>query len=83
MATGTVVVVFVTELNRLRELSDQLREAMNRPLGAGGEGPPGAATEAPGTVSDNAAASMRLTVRRINELVRKLSARKHVMEPDG
>lgn len=46
-------------------------------------GPPGAATEAPGTVSDNAAASMRLTVRRINELVRKLSARKHVMEPDG
>jgi hypothetical protein len=26
---------------------------------------------------------MRLTVRRINELVRKLSARKHVMEPDG
>lgn len=43
----------------------------------------GAATEAPVTVSDNAAASMRLTVRRINELVRKLSARKHVMDLDG
>jgi len=26
---------------------------------------------------------MRLTVRRINELVRKLSARKHVMDLDG
>jgi len=83
LASQQDVVVPVTELNRLRELSDQLREAMNRPLGAGGEGPPGAATEAPGTMSDNAAASMRLTVRRINELVRKLSARKHVMEPDG
>ena len=43
----------------------------------------GAATEAPVMVSDNAAASMRLTVRRINELVRKLSARKHVMDLDG
>jgi CheY-like chemotaxis protein len=82
LASQQDVVVPVTELNRLRELSDQLREAMNRPLGAGGDGPPGAATEAPLTASDNAAASMRLTVRHINELVRKLSARKHVMEPD-
>ena len=56
---------------------------MNRPLGVGGDGAAGAATEAPVTVSDNAAASMRLTVRRINELVRKLSARKHVMDLDG
>ena len=71
LASQQDVVVPIAELNRLRDLSDQLREAMNRPLGV-----TAAATDAPGTLSDNAAASMGLTVRRINELVRKLSTRR-------
>lgn len=78
LASQQNVVVPIAELNRLRDLSDQLREAMNRPLGV-----PGEASDGPGTLSDNAADSMRLTVRRLNELVRKVSARKHVTEREG
>jgi CheY-like chemotaxis protein len=66
------VIVPIAELNRLRDLSDHLREAMNRPL---------AATDGPSALSDDAAASVRGTVRRINKLVRKLGARKHVTTP--
>lgn len=71
LASQRDVVVPIAELNRLRDLSDQLREAMNQPLGA-----TPAASETPGALSDTAASSMRLTVRRINEIVRKLSTRK-------
>jgi CheY-like chemotaxis protein len=78
LASQQDVVVPIAELNRLRDLSDQLREAMNRPLGVNG-----GASDGPGTLSDNAAVTMRQTVRRLNELVRKLSARKHVAEHEG
>jgi DNA-binding response OmpR family regulator len=73
LASDQDVIVPIGELNRLRDLSDHLREAMNRPLGATAP-----ANDGSSALSDDAAASMRITVRRINELVRKLSARKHV-----
>jgi len=76
LANRQDVVVPIAELNRLCDLSDQLREAMNRPLGV-----MGAASAAPGTLSDAAAVSMRLTVGRLNELVRNLSARNNVGSP--
>jgi CheY-like chemotaxis protein len=72
LASHQDVVVPIAELNRLRDLSDQLREAMNRPLGVT------AANDGAAALSDDAAANVRGTVRRINELVRKLGARKHV-----
>lgn len=76
LASQHDVVVPIAELNRLRSLSDQLREAMNRPRGLSNDG------AADGdALSDAEAASMRATVRRINELVRNLSARKHVTDP--
>jgi CheY-like chemotaxis protein len=71
LASPQGVIVPLAELNRLRDLSDHLREAMNRPLGA---------SHGTGALSDDAAASLRLAVRRINELVRKLGARKHVTD---
>jgi CheY-like chemotaxis protein len=75
LANHQDVIVPIAELNRLRDLSDHLREAMNRPLGAT------PANDGPSALSDDAAASVRVTVRRINELVRKLGARKHVTTP--
>ena len=74
LASQHDVVVPIAELNRLRDLSDQLREAMNGPVGGGG-GAGAASADAPGALSDNAAVSMRLAVRQINEVVRKLSVR--------
>ena len=68
-----------SELDRLRELSDQLREAMNRPaVGA----TPNALPDGSGVLPADAAQNVRLTVRRINELVRKLGVRKEVTHPD-
>ena len=72
LASHQDVIVPIAELNRLRDLSDQLREAMNRPLAAT------AANDGAAALSNDAAANVRGTVRRINELVRKLGARKHV-----
>jgi hypothetical protein len=46
---------------------------MNGAIADAGDG--AASTDAPGALSDTAAVSMRLTVRRINELVRKLGGR--------
>jgi CheY-like chemotaxis protein len=83
LASQQDVIVPLAELNRLRELSDHLREAMNRPLGVMRDGVNGAAADGSHALSDDAAASARLTVRRINELVRKLSARKVVTNPDA
>ena len=73
LASQQDVVVPIAELNRLRDLSDQLREAMNGSLAEVGDG--AASPDAPGALSDTAAVSMRHTVRRINELVRKLGGR--------
>ena len=75
LASHQDVIVPIAELNRLRDLSDHLREAMNRSLDST------SANDGPSALSDDAAASVRGTVRRINELVRKLGARKHVTTP--
>ena len=73
LASQQDVIVPLEEINRLRELSDHLREAMNRPLGVGTSPDQGTSP-----LTDDAAASMRVAVRRINELVRKLETRKRV-----
>ena len=60
-------------------LCDQLREAMNRPaIAATASVTPGGAIALPAEAVHN----VRVTVRRIDELVRKLSARKEVTSPD-
>lgn len=82
LANQQDVIVPIAELNRLRDLSDHLREAINRPLAVVRNGTNGTATDGPDALSDDAAASVRLTVRRINDLVRKLSAQKDVTTPD-
>lgn len=69
LASEQDVIVPIAELNRLRDLSDHLREAMNRPLGV----TRAAAAEDASPRSVDAAASVRVAVRRINALVRKLS----------
>jgi hypothetical protein len=55
LASHQDVVVPIAELNRLRELSDHLREAMNRPLEAT------AANDGAAALSDDAAANVRGT----------------------
>ena len=82
LATQQDVMVPIAELNRLRDLSDHLREAINRPLAAVPDGATGTARDEADALSGDAAASVRLTVRRINDLVRKLS-RKDVTTPDS
>ena len=69
LASREDVIVPLAELNRLSELSDQLREAMNRPQANG------STADGPDKLSEEAAASMQAAVRRINDLVRKLSTR--------
>jgi CheY-like chemotaxis protein len=71
LASRQDVIVPLAELNQLSELSDQLREAMNRPRVTNG-----ATADAPDKLSEDAAASMQAAVRRINDLVRKLSTQK-------
>ncbi|MBI2160882.1 MAG: response regulator [Candidatus Rokubacteria bacterium] len=75
LAERTDVTVPVAELNRLKELSDYLGDKINDPLGVilGGADRP--ATAAPGGATTEAAASVRAAVRRINELVRKMTGR--------
>ena len=79
LANRQDVIVPIDELDRLRELSDQLREAMSRPaVGA----IPSATPDGTGVLPADTAQNVRLTVRRINELVRKLSGRREVTNPD-
>jgi hypothetical protein len=79
LANKEDVIVPIAELDRLRELSDQLREAMNRPaVGA----PPNTTPDGSSVLPADAAQTVRLTVRRINDLVRKLGARTKVTNPD-
>jgi CheY-like chemotaxis protein len=75
LADRTELTVSAAELNRLKELSDHLGETINKVLGAilsGADRP--AAAGATDTTSD-AAASVRTAIRRINEVVRKMSRR--------
>jgi CheY-like chemotaxis protein len=75
LAEGTDVVVPVAELNRLKELSDYLGDTINTPLGVilgGIQRPP---TASPSEATNEAAVSVRTTVRRIKELVRKMTMR--------
>jgi hypothetical protein len=75
LAERTDVTVPMAELNRLKELSEYLGDKINTPLGVilGGADRP--ATAAPGGATNEAAASVRAVVRRINELVRKMTTR--------
>jgi CheY-like chemotaxis protein len=75
LAKGRDVVVPVEELNRLRELSDYLGDSINTPLGVilGGAGR--TATDVSSEAANDAAASVRATVRRLNELVRNITRR--------
>jgi len=81
LANKEDVIVPIAELDRLRELSDQLREAMNRPA-VRGTSTPNTVSEASSVLAADAAQNVRLTIQRINELVRKLSARKEVTNSD-
>jgi CheY-like chemotaxis protein len=74
LAEHSDVTVPVAELNRLKELSDYLDDRINHPLGVilKGADRPAAGT---GEASTEAAASVRAAVRRINELVRKMTRR--------
>jgi CheY-like chemotaxis protein len=67
----TDVMVPVEELNRLRELSDYLGDKINAPLGV----ILGGATRTGTDACSEAAASVQNAVRRLNELVRKITRR--------
>jgi CheY-like chemotaxis protein len=69
----TDVIVPVSELNHLKELSEYLGDKINTPLGVilGGARP----TTVPTDATTEAAASVRTAVRRINELVRRITKR--------
>ncbi len=72
LADHTEVTVRAAELNRLKELSDHLGDIINKVLGSilsGADRPP-----TPGTNSE-AATSVRAAIRRINEVVGKMSRR--------
>jgi len=73
LAGHTDVAVPVVELNRLKELSDYLDDRINHPLGVILEGSNGAATGSRADATSEAAAGVRATVRRINELVRTMA----------
>jgi CheY-like chemotaxis protein len=75
LAKHTDITVPVTELNRLKELSDYLDEKINQPLGVILERTHRAATDSPREASSEAATNVRAAVRRINELVRKMTRR--------
>jgi CheY-like chemotaxis protein len=72
LAERTDVTVPVAELNRLKELSDYLDDKINQPLGVILEG---ADRPARGEVTSEAAAGVRTAIRRINELVRRMTRR--------
>jgi CheY-like chemotaxis protein len=74
LAEGIDVTVPVAELNQLKELSEYVGDAINHPLGIILED----TTVARATTDEatmTAAASVRVGVRRINELVRKITGR--------
>jgi CheY-like chemotaxis protein len=75
LAEHSDVAVPATELNRLKELSDYLDDKINHPLGVILEGTGQPATAPRGEATTEAAASVRTAVRRINELVRKMTKR--------
>jgi CheY-like chemotaxis protein len=77
LAGHTDVAVPVSELNRLKELSDYLDDKINHPLGVILEGSGGAATGPRADVTSEAAAGVRAAVRRINELVRTMTRPGH------
>lgn len=75
LADRTEVTVPAAELNRLKDLSDHLGDTINKVLGgilSGADRPaPGGANDATG----EAAASVRAAIRRINEVVHKMTRR--------
>jgi CheY-like chemotaxis protein len=75
LAEHTNITVPVTELNRLKELSDYLDDKINQPLGVILEGADRPVTAAPREATSEAATNVRAAVRRINELVRKMTRR--------
>jgi len=72
LAERANVTVPVAELNRLKELSDYLDDKINQPLGVILEG---ADRASGGTATTEAAAGVRTAIRRINELVRRMTRR--------
>lgn len=75
LARRTDVMVPADELKRLKELSDYLGDKINTPLGVILGGVARASTDGPSEATADAAASVRATVRRLNELVRKITRR--------
>ena len=75
LADRSEVTVAATELNRLKELSEHLGETINTVLGAILSGADGRATAGAKDATSDAAASVRVAIRRINEVVRKMSRR--------
>lgn len=75
LAEHSEVTVPVVELNRLKKLSDELGDTISNPLGVILGGADRASTAAPGDATSEAAASVRAAVRRINELVRRMTRR--------
>jgi hypothetical protein len=74
LADHTEVTVRAAELNRLKELSDHLGDSINKVLGAILSGADRPATAAANDATGDAA-SVRAAIRRINEVVRKMSRR--------
>src|SRR5439155_10785754 len=75
LADHTEVTVPAAELNRLKELSDHLGDTINKVLGSILSGADRPATAAAHDATGDAAASVRAAIRRINEVVRKMSRR--------
>jgi CheY-like chemotaxis protein len=75
LAEHTDVTVPVAELNRLKELSDYLDDTINQPLGVILEGSDRAASGSRGQATSEVAAGVRTAIRRINELVGRMTKR--------
>ena len=75
LADHTEVTVRAAELNWLKELSDHLGDTINKVLGAILSGADRPSTAAANDATGDAAASVRAAIRRINEVVRKMSRR--------
>ena len=75
LAEHNDVTVPVTELNRLKQLSEELGEKINNPLGVTFGGLDRGVAAVPSGDTSAAVASVRNAVRRINDLVRKMTLR--------
>jgi CheY-like chemotaxis protein len=75
LADRTEVTVPVVELNRLKELSDDLGDKITSPLGVILGSAERGAPAAPSHATNEAVASVRAAVHRINELVRRMTRR--------